>query len=169
MNTEYIQFPVPKQFVPQVTALVARLMRDTAPGATPTSTTPTLRDANPRSASSDGRPAGTSYDGVIWSQTMFDRLREDKLLSQERVIKILDTVPIGKVAALPLEECAQLAGLNVDQFRHALGWLTKFTHKHPDLWTESTWPLGCQKGYDPGRPGVFYYWMSEDQACAWGR
>jgi len=106
--------------------------------ATPTATSSPVPDASPASATSQGVPDAASSDGVIWTKTMIGRLREDKLLSQERVIKILDSLPIGKEAALHLEECAQRAGLTDEQFRHALGWLTKFTHKNADLWTEPT-------------------------------
>lgn len=171
METDYIPFPVPKQFVPEVTAFVARLLDEQGTPSRQSAVSDSIARMPAARVSREAASSNSQWsDGVVWTEGMFEALRaDDHLVSQGRVLKILDTLTIGKESALPLEECAALAGLNDDEFRHALGWLTKFTKKHPKLWDESTWPFGWHKGYNPDRPGIFYYWMSEQQAAAWGR
>src|SRR5690348_17240530 len=87
MNSDenYVHFPVPSRFVPQVTTYVADLLRGESGHRTPTvlrpaSTGPDAVDIP------DATSSSSKFEGAVWTAGMFERLAsDDKLLSQQRV------------------------------------------------------------------------------------
>lgn len=169
-----VLFPIPAKYLPEVTAFVASLyardsdrpLGDLAAIASDTEQV----EVGPVTVR-----AGTITDGGnIWTQEQYWELMSKGVLSSDRIIALLDALPIGKDAALTLPEIAERTDYSYNGLASALRWLGKFVYKEP-LFAAPVWCFEFAKfdkrNYPADYTGPQYgvYWFEPHQAEAWQR
>lgn len=157
MTYDYISMPVPTQFVPQVTELIASLFR--AEGAA---------DANAGRArnGAPGTEMGRSDDGFEWTSEQYQALLDKGVVSSRRMVALLNALSVDTPEALDV--IAERTEHTHEELQAAVRWLGKFTDQS-DLFPENEWCFRYQTfPDDDGRRGM-KYWFTSNQKEAWGR
>jgi hypothetical protein len=173
-SSTQVLYPVPVDFVPDVTALLDRLTRETSseyrhdasephdhPGA------PDGKDAVPGSASTQ-----RSHPGIAWTPAQLDRLLAKSHLSARRVFAQLDAIAAQSAGTyLSSTALAEATGETLAANKHALSWLGKYSLRAAEEGElpANQWPMGWAYGanINEDRPFEFHYFMSEEQKKAW--
>lgn len=161
MPREYMNLPVPVEFLTQMTLHLADLER-----GLPT-TIGGVADQQEVEPDPETGSQGTvrRKAGVVWTPDQWANLHHKGTVSSIRVFQFANKLPVGEEAAKPLSELAKLAGITDNELRAALSWLTRYIRKTPQVYPTDSWPFGWKVGkqVDPANPFEFHYWISEEQ------
>ncbi len=177
-SNEYVAFPVRVEFVPDVTALCARLeaVRNGSltdeQAVTPDGTHIELPGGGtPAQPGSRGGSAANKVegDGVVWTPEQYALLRDNTTVSASRIHKILDTLAEAGGERVTTTVLSDRTGVRDTEIRHALGWLTKFMRGNPNVFDSDQWPMGWAYGreIDPDNAFEFHYRMTAEQIGGW--